>query len=89
MPSIATAYVILLTSRDGQADLVAGLDAGADDYIVKPFDSDELLARVRALLRRSAGRPEPLLTHRGVELNPATHEARLDGARSGAPPGGQ
>jgi two-component system OmpR family response regulator len=71
--------VLVATARDAKGDRVAGLDAGADDYIVKPYDTDELLARIRALLRRSAGRGEPLISHKGVELNPATHEASLNG----------
>ena len=57
----------------------AGLDAGADDYVVKPFDLNELSARLRALLRRGAGRAAPLLAHGEVELNPATREVRLRG----------
>jgi DNA-binding response OmpR family regulator len=74
-----TVPVLVATARDGIGDRVAGLDAGADDYIVKPYDTDELLARVRALLRRSAGRGEPVISHKGLELNPATREARLQG----------
>jgi two-component system OmpR family response regulator len=73
-----TVPVLVATARDAIGDRVAGLDAGADDYIVKPYDTDELLARVRALLRRSAGRGEPVISHKGVELNPATREARLN-----------
>lgn len=71
--------VLVATARDAVGDRVAGLDAGADDYIVKPYDTDELLARVRALLRRSASRGDPLITHKGVELNPATREASFNG----------
>lgn len=75
----ATVPVLITTARDGVADRIAGLDAGADDYVVKPYDTDELLARVRALLRRSAGRGEPVFEHKGVSLNPATREAMVDG----------
>lgn len=75
----ATVPVLVATARDGVADRIAGLDAGADDYVVKPYDIDELLARIRALLRRSAGRGEPVFEHRGVSLNPATREALRDG----------
>jgi two-component system OmpR family response regulator/two-component system response regulator QseB len=68
--------VLILTARDGTADRIAGLDAGADDYLVKPFDVEELKARVRALLRRSQGRAQPLLEHAGVSLDPATQQVR-------------
>jgi DNA-binding response OmpR family regulator len=71
--------VLVVTARDAVADRIAGLDAGADDYVLKPFDVDELLARMRALIRRSAGRAEPLYRHKGVTLDPATHEAAVDG----------
>jgi len=69
----------ILTARDAVADRVSGLDSGADDYLVKPFDLDELSARVRALLRRQAGRAEPTLRHGELTLNPATHEATYKG----------
>jgi two-component system response regulator QseB len=72
--------VLVLTARDSVSDRVAGLDAGADDYLVKPFDLDELAARVRALLRRRSGRADPVLRHGALALNPATLEATLDGA---------
>jgi two-component system response regulator QseB len=72
--------VLVITARDSVADRVKGLDAGADDYLVKPFDLDELSARVRALLRRNAGRASPLIEQGALTLNPATHEVRLNGA---------
>ena len=71
--------VLVATARDAIGDRIAGLDAGADDYVVKPYDIDELLARIRALLRRSAGRGEPVFEHKGVSLNPATREATVQG----------
>jgi two-component system response regulator QseB len=71
--------VLILTARDAIADRVAGLDGGADDYLVKPFDLDELSARVRALLRRQAGRAEPLVRHGNLTLDPATRAATLNG----------
>jgi DNA-binding response OmpR family regulator len=71
--------VLVVTARDAVADRIAGLDAGADDYVLKPYDIDELLARIRALTRRSAGRADPVLEAHGLRLNPATHEATRDG----------
>jgi two-component system OmpR family response regulator len=71
--------VLVATARDSVSDRIAGLDAGADDYVVKPYDTDELLARIRALLRRSVGRGEPAFEHKGISLNPATREATLHG----------
>jgi DNA-binding response OmpR family regulator len=61
--------VIVITARDAVESRIAGLDAGADDYIVKPFDLDELAARIRSALRRSAGRPEPELALGDVSIN--------------------
>src|SRR3954468_8789579 len=71
--------VLMLTARDEVADRVAGLDAGADDYVVKPFALAELLARVRALLRRSADGAVDVLRFADIELDPATREVRRDG----------
>lgn len=72
--------VLIITARDAVADRVAGLDAGADDYLVKPFDLEELAARIRALLRRKSGRSEPHLEHLGVVLDPAMHRVTQNGA---------
>jgi two-component system response regulator QseB len=74
-----TVPVLIMTARDAVSDRVQGLDRGADDYVVKPFDLDELAARVRALLRRRAGRAAPLITHGDLVINPATREANLAG----------
>ena len=71
--------VLIVTARDAVAERIKGLDAGADDYVLKPYDIDELLARIRALTRRSAGRADPVLEVHGLRLNPATHEATRDG----------
>lgn len=71
--------VLIVTARDAIADRVKALDSGADDYIIKPFDLDELAARIRAVLRRQSGRAESVIEHGGVRLNPATHEASLHG----------
>lgn len=71
--------VLILTARDTVADRVAGLNAGADDYLIKPFDLDELIARLRALLRRSSGQAVPTLQHGTIELDPAAHLVFNDG----------
>ncbi len=68
-----TLPVLILTARDATGDKVGGLDAGADDYLVKPIDLDELAARARALTRRSTGRAAPLLRHGDLTLDPAAH----------------
>jgi len=71
--------VLIITARDAVVDRVKGLDAGADDYLVKPFDLDELAARVRALLRRHTGRAEPLVRVGELTLDPATREITFRG----------
>jgi len=70
----ATVPVLILTARDATEDRIAGLDAGADDYLIKPFDLAELKARLRALLRRSAGRARVLIEHAGICLDPSTQQ---------------
>ena len=72
--------VLILTARDAVSDRVAGLDAGADDYVVKPYDLDELAARIRALSRRRVGRAVPQLQHGALVLDPVTREVTRDGA---------
>lgn len=72
--------VIIITARDRVDDRVRGLDLGADDYLIKPFDLDELAARIRAVARRSAGLARPLLVHGPVSLDPASHEVLLEGS---------
>jgi len=71
--------VLLLTARDAIRDRVRGLDGGADDYLVKPFDVEELLARLRALIRRSASQPQPTLIIGKIEINTASRTVVLDG----------
>ncbi len=71
--------VIVLTARDAAGDRVKGLDSGADDYLVKPFEVEELKARIRAVLRRHGGRAEPALQHQGVTLDPGTKQVTRDG----------
>lgn len=71
--------VIIITARDGVDDRVWGLDLGADDYLVKPFDVNELLARMRAVIRRQSGQSSPILSNGYVNLDPATREATCSG----------
>ena len=71
--------VLIATARDAVAQRIAGLDAGADDYSVKPYALTELLARIRALLRRAAGRAEPAYTQGNVAIHPATREVTVNG----------
>ena len=78
--------VLILTARDTVADRVKGLDVGADDYLVKPFDLDELSARARALIRRSMGRATPLLEHGSLTLDPASHSVTYAGTPIELPP---
>jgi two-component system OmpR family response regulator/two-component system response regulator QseB len=71
--------VLILTARDTVEDRIKGLDAGADDYLVKPCDLGELNARLRALLRRAGGQPAPVLAASGITLDPATHAVAFRG----------
>src|SRR5512134_1992395 len=71
--------VLILTARDAVQDRIAGLDSGADDYVVKPTDLDELAARLRALVRRSRGEPAPLLRSGSLVLDPAARTIARDG----------
>jgi len=78
--------VLIITARDGTPARVEGLDAGADDYLVKPFDLDELLARVRALLRRRVSRTRSVIVHGALTLDLASHEATFEGEPVKLPP---
>ena len=80
LPDPATP-VLIMTARDQVASRIAGLDLGADDYLTKPFDPDELAARMRALRRRLAGRAQPTVRYGDIEIDPAARTAQ----RSGAP----
>lgn len=71
--------VIIITARDGMDDKIAGLDLGADDYLVKPFNTKELSARIRCALRRSCGRSEPEIEIRDIRVNPNTRQVLKDG----------
>src|SRR5436190_15601928 len=86
----STVPIVIVTAKDAEADKVAGLELGADDYVTKPFSMRELVSRVRALLRRAgmAAQPEPVEVLRGgsIELDVGRHEARVDGEPMSLPP---
>ena len=71
--------VLITSARDGVLDRIDGLNAGADDYLLKPYDLSELLARIRAVWRRSGGRSEPVYTYKNISINPQTKEVLVDG----------
>ncbi len=75
----STLPVLILTARDTIEDRILGLDSGADDYLLKPFDMGELLARLRALIRRAEGKATPRLEVSGIVLDPAAHTVSVDG----------
>lgn len=70
--------VLIATARDAIAQRIAGLDAGADDYVVKPYDFDELLARIRALLRRGNGRADTVFNYQNISINTVSREVFFD-----------
>ncbi|CAM3657885.1 DNA-binding response regulator [Bordetella sputigena] len=76
-----TLPIIVLTARDAVESRIKGLDAGADDYLLKPIALDELAARLRAVTRRGAGKPEPVWRHGDLEYHPASHEVYWQGRR--------
>ncbi len=71
--------VLILTARDTVNDRVLGLDSGADDFVVKPFDLNEICARLRALVRRNSGQATPCFEYKGLSLDPAAHQVKLHG----------
>ena len=78
-PRRAKTPVLILTARDAVPDRVKGLDSGADDYLIKPFDLDELIARVRALVRRASDKPDPVITVGDVRINTASRSVTRAG----------
>jgi len=72
--------VLILTAQDSVENRIAGLDAGADDYLTKPFDLHEVYARIRALIRRMGGRAEPVIEYMDIQLNPAAHTVSQAGS---------
>jgi len=70
--------VMVLTAKDTISDRVSGLDSGADDFVIKPFELDEVCARLRALARRSEGRSAPTIEHNGIILDPASHQVTVN-----------
>ena len=74
--------ILVVTARDGIEDRINGLDDGADDYVLKPFEMRELLARIRAVARRKGGAAGPLLSNGVISLNPSTREVTMNGERS-------
>ena len=77
--------ILILTARDDIQSRLAGLDGGADDYIIKPFIMAELKARIRAILRRHAGQASPLLRNGSIQLNPQTYQTTLEGQPESIP----
>jgi two-component system OmpR family response regulator/two-component system response regulator QseB len=73
--------VLVLTAKDTVPDRVEGLDSGADDFVIKPFDLGEVCARLRALARRNEGRSTPTIEHKGIELDPASHQVTYNGEK--------
>ena len=79
------APVVVITARDAVPDRIKGLDTGADDYLVKPFDLGELTARLRAIARRRGGRASPVIRHGDLEFDPAARVVTVDGAQVSLP----
>jgi two-component system response regulator QseB len=73
--------VMVLTARDTLSDRVQGLDSGADDFVIKPFELDEVCARLRALARRNEGRSAPTMAYKGIDLDPASHQVTFNNER--------